>query len=231
MKKWFKILRKNSVSLTYCILLCTLPLIVSSSLGYAAIQYESELRSFTFLQWGVVFLITVFTMGFALTPTTFISLLSGYLLGWEAIPALICSYMGASLLCYSVAKKLDNGTFLDSLHEIDGVDRIIHGLKKEELKIVILSKLSPILPFAASNVLLSIGGASVPNFLLGSLIGMLPRTLAAIWVGRSAHTFQQVMEGNANNSLVTWLIGGLIVISVWGISIVFKRALNEKAQP
>lgn len=223
----FHILRQNKVSLFSSILLCAMPIICSYSIGYYMINAQNYFQSLSTIQWAGIYFVSIFTMGFALTPTTFVSILSGFLIGWNSIPAVIISYLSASLVCFLFAKKLDGGKFIKSLQGIKSINQTLENIKKEELKIVILSKLSPILPFALSNVLLSISKVSIGNFLIGGLIGMLPRTLTSIWLGISAQNIQQIIEGKVENSYTHWVVIVLAIISVFGLARIFKKALSK----
>ena len=228
MQTLFKILRLNKVSLGFSLSLCLLPILVSSSSAYWLIENESLIRNFSSLDWAGFYLLAAVTMAFALTPSTFICILSGYLLGWESLPAVILSYLLACLICYFLAHKLDKGKFLNSIRNIEGVQSTLDKLQTHELRIVILSKISPVLPFSVSNILLSLGGVSLKNFLFGGLIGMLPRTALSIWIGISTLKIQELIEKREFGGYHL-IIAGLIVVSILGLYLTFKGGKNKKS--
>lgn len=223
MLKLFKFLRKNSVSLVYCLALALVPIISSSSISVLAYQYEEAIRAFTLPHWVVFFSLTAFTMAFAITPTTFISILSGYFMGWVCLPFVVLSYLAAAAISFFLSKKIDNGKMLGSLRSYEGAGRVIDNLKNKEFQMVFYSKISPLLPFAFSNFLLSAGGATFKGFMTGSLVGMLPRTIFSVWIGTQAYQLVSISQEGMGFRTQAF-ISILILISVVGIFRLFRKA-------
>ncbi|GJM60988.1 MULTISPECIES: TVP38/TMEM64 family protein [Persicobacter] len=226
MKEIFKILRANGASLGFALGLTALPLIFSGTASVLVLQNEATLRAFDWSQWLLFYALTVITMAFALTPTTLIALISGYLLGWKAIFFIVPSYLLASVLCYFTAQKLDHGNFTNSLREHPQARLILDRLQHQELQLVILTKLSPVLPFAVSNILLAIAGARLRPFFWGAAIGMLPRTLLVIYVGIQANQLEALLA-DPFSGWQQWIILGLIIISVLGLSRMISKAITQ----
>ncbi|MEH6451637.1 MAG: VTT domain-containing protein, partial [Psychromonas sp.] len=183
MKKMFTLLRANGRSLGFAICCTFLPLLLSSTLAYFVIQHEMLLRNLDPIEWAIFFFVSIFSMAFALTPTTLIALICSYLLGWQALPYVVIAYLLASVVCFYVARIMDAGKLMNSLQDHPEAQLVIERLQQQELTLIIFSKLSPILPFAISNILLAIAGARLKYFIIGAFIGMLPRTLVVFWVG------------------------------------------------
>ncbi|MBC7921499.1 MAG: VTT domain-containing protein, partial [Ferruginibacter sp.] len=176
----------NSSSLLYAFLLGLLPLFFSSTVTYYAIRYEPHVRNFDTPAWVGFYVLSSLTMAFALTPTTFIALLSGYFLGWLSILPVSVSYLAASWIGYRAAQRLDGGRFMRNLPRKERAEKLVSNLKNNEFGLIVMARLSPVLPFAVTNVLLSLSGASLRTFLTAGFIGMLPRTMLSIWVGSQA---------------------------------------------
>ncbi len=227
MKTIFNILRANGSSLGFAIALTALPLLFSGTVGYLAIQYEGVIRAFEWHQWLILGAVSAITMAFALTPTTLIALISGYLLGWTALFTVIPAYLIASVICYFVARKIDGGNFIQSLSDHPQAQMILRRLKHQELTLVILTKLSPVLPFAVSNVLLALAGAKLRPFFWGAFIGMMPRTLMVIYVGIQANHLSALLD-DPFSGWQQWAILGLIIISVLGLSKMISNAISNE---
>jgi uncharacterized membrane protein YdjX (TVP38/TMEM64 family) len=219
-------LRKNTFTILYTFFLGLMPLIASSSISYWVITHEQEILNFTLQNWIIAFLIACFTMAFALTPTTFIALLSGYFLGWKAIIPLALSYWVASFLGFKTAKMIDGGRFLKILSEKPKVKQVLENLQKDEFKIILLARLSPILPFAVTNVLFSFSGTKLRNFLTAGFIGMLPRTILSIWIGTQAQEIKRLIEHPSEGNISQILILGLIGGSIFGLGYFVKKAIK-----
>ncbi|MEA5457933.1 VTT domain-containing protein [Arcicella sp. LKC2W] len=220
-------LKKNSFTLLYTFFLGLMPLLVSSSISYWVITHEQEIQAFTFQNWTIAFIIACFTMAFALTPTTFIALLSGYFLGWKAFLPIAISYWIASFLGFKTAQMIDGGRFLKILSEKPKVKQILENLQKDEFKIILLARLSPVLPFAVTNVLFSFSGTKLRNFLTAGFLGMLPRTILSIWIGTQAQEIKKLIEHPSEGSLSQILILGLIGGSILGLGYFVKKAVEK----
>ncbi len=197
------------------------PLLSSASITLLIIKNEPIIAEFSFWQWGIFYLLSVFTMTLAITPTTFMALISGFFLGIDGIIPIVISYQLASLIGYYLAGKLDEG-FLQFIQvKYPKSRRIIDNLHQNQLGLTFLSRLSPALPFAIMNVVLSVSGIRLLHFFWGGLIGMLPRTLLFVWVGLEASKLSDAMVGNENIYIT-------IGISVLILFIIYKLLNRSK---
>ena len=219
-------LKKNTFTLLYTFFLGLMPLLVSSSISYWVITHEREIQNFTFQNWIIAFIFACFTMAFALTPTTFIALLSGYFLGWQAFIPVAITYWIASFLGYKAAQMIDGGRFLRILSEKPKVKQILENLQKDEFKIILLARLSPVLPFAVTNLLFSFSGTKLRNFLTAGFLGMLPRTILSIWIGTQAQEIKRLIEHPSEGNISKFLILGLIGGSILGLGYFVKKAIK-----
>ena len=181
--------------------------------------HEADFQQFGWVNWGLFYFLTIFTMGLAITPTTFIAFVGGYFLAWYSLPFMVPAYLLASLLCYFLSRKVDGGKFVASLRKNPQVDQYLNRAYKSQLSLVIYSKLSPALPFALSNFLLAVMNIRIGQFLLGCFIGMLPRTVLAVWAGQE---LKQFVYAQANPNQLS-LILLLFAISLFGLFRVFKK--------
>jgi uncharacterized membrane protein YdjX (TVP38/TMEM64 family) len=210
----------------------TVPLLISSTVTILAIRFESEISSFGLGEWILFFGISVISMAFALTPTTFIALFCGYFLGLKAIPYMLIAYLAASWLGYNISKLIDKGVFFESLEGFPKAKKFVNGMHERQLGIIILSRISPVLPFAIMNVILSIIGVRIKPFLFAGFVGMLPRTILFMWVGRSGRTLRELLEdGIDRNNFLHLITIVLVLVSILGmiyyIKVIFKKNLKE----
>jgi uncharacterized membrane protein YdjX (TVP38/TMEM64 family) len=219
-------LKKNTFTILYTFFLGLMPLLVSSSISYWVITHEQDIQNFTTQNWIIAFIFACFTMAFALTPTTFIALLSGYFLGWEALIPVAITYWIASFLGYKTAQFIDGGRFLAILSEKPKVKEVLENLQKDEFKIILLARLSPVLPFAVTNVLFSFSGTRLRNFLTAGFLGMLPRTILSIWIGTQAQEIRRLIEHPSEGNISQFLILGLIGASILGLGYFVKKAIK-----
>ncbi|GAB3504000.1 hypothetical protein GCM10027442_05540 [Emticicia fontis] len=125
--------------------------------------------------------------------------------------------MAAIFLVNMVTRWLDKDRFKTYLSENRRVNEILTNIKEQELKIIFFAKLSPVLPFALTNFVFALSGAKLKNILLGGFLGMIPRTVLAIWTGYQAKEIRRLLENPNEGNLQKILLIVLLVASVGGI--------------
>lgn len=225
-----KIISQNKRSLIALTILGAFMVTFSSTTTYFAVQYHDVLLGSSLIVWGFIYFITVFTMALGLTPTTFVAIVSGYFLGWISIPFVVVSYIFALIIGFYLAKIIDGGRFWATFQDHKGVNAIKNNLHKHEFKVVFFSRISPVLPFAIMNILLSILSVRLKNYILGGFIGMLPRTLLSIWLGTQIMVLRQGLNTVKSDNLYTSSFIILIILSVAGLLHYGLKILRETPQ-
>lgn len=206
---------------------------VSSAATYYALTYEKTVAQFGTEAWVVVFLLSCLTMGFALTPTTFVALVSGYFLGLAAIPGVVLGYILASLIGFSLTQTVDQGQLMPSVYHWLGdakaqrLQRLLSGIADHQFGIIVMARLSPILPFALMNVVLPVAGVRLRPFVVAGTLGMLPRTLFFVWLGSEAKVLRTLVEEGGAGVLSRVLLVGLLAISLVGFFYYGQRILRR----
>ena len=108
------------------------PLISSSLIAAFLIQHQPWFQALSFQQWLPLFAVGSLTMATAITPTTFIALVSGYFLGWLAAPPMILSYLLASMLGFVLGKQLDGGRLMSGFEQSSRIHQIVEEVKKRD---------------------------------------------------------------------------------------------------
>lgn len=219
--------RENKSSLLLLVWMTIMPLICSAVITVLALKNEAIIRDFSGFYWLLYFLAITITMAVALTPTTFIALLSGYFLGWYSVPFMLISYLTASGVGFFLAKYIDQGKFLNSVSKFPKVSKFIQAINRTQLSFIILCRISPVLPFAIMNVVLSIMRVNIVKFLWAGFIGMLPRTLLFIWIGSAAKQLIEIVS-TADNRYNQIAFTVFLLISVFGFYLYFKSLLTKK---
>jgi uncharacterized membrane protein YdjX (TVP38/TMEM64 family) len=222
-------IRRNNKLLLFLSLLGIFTLGFSSVTTFFLISYERAIRDFGIAEWTIFFICASFTMAFAMTPTTFISLVSGFFLGFLCIPGVLISYFIASMIGYKLSGVVDNGRFLNSMKEIKGAENMLANLKKGEPWFVILCRLSPFLPFAIMNVFLSAMKIRFSTFMWAGFAGMLPRTLLFIWIGMQFQQIRILLEEGEKHSYAQVSVITLVVLTIVGFYYYFRRVMMKKA--
>jgi uncharacterized membrane protein YdjX (TVP38/TMEM64 family) len=223
------IIKKNKRSFGLLFSLGLIAVFFTTGITFTAMAYEETIRNFTYLHWAIFFIATSFTMAFAMTPTTFIALFTGYFIGFSAIIFLVVSYLAAALLGLFLGKFIDKGKFLESIKDTQekGTASIITNLQNNEFSIIFFARLSPILPFAIMNILLSILKTRIKPYIIGSLMGMLPRTALSVYIGSQVAKMEELIEGG-DNPLWKIITIVLIIVSAIGILKTIQNSVQKK---
>ncbi len=224
-----KRLQPYRTSVAYLALLGIVALTVSSGLSYLVYRYEPYILTFNWLHWALFFIAVSITMAFALTPTTFTALLSGYFLGWASLAPMVIAYLAASFIGYKVGGRVVGDRLLEQLTSSPKARNVIENVRSGQTKVIILARLSPVLPFAVMNVVLAMLKVDMKKYLGASLVGMLPRTALTIFAGTQARNIRQLLENPNENSLLKTGLILLTVASVGGLVYVFTRIMTRSA--
>ncbi|MCF0049614.1 VTT domain-containing protein [Dyadobacter sp. LJ53] len=215
--------KKISLPVVVSILLTVVPLVTTSIITAWAVGHESQLRSWPFEWWVVVTLVLTLASSVALSPPTFLALVYGYFLGWTALPLLFGLNLGAIAIIYGLANFLHASSIRSYLIQVyPQVNALLRRFYQNELRLIFFAKLSPVLPFAITNLFFAMAGARFKQVLAGGTLGMIPRTVLAVWAGREARDIRYLLE-HPNEGLATKIVLILlIVISTIGIGYFFK---------
>ena len=170
-----------------------------------------------------------------LVPGTVLTFGTGFLLGlgWGVAVVSPGSTLGATA-AFLVGRRLGR----DWVRERIGDRRVFRGvdeaIEREGFKVVLLLRLSPLIPYNALNYALALTGVRLRDYLLGSWIGMLPGTVLYVGLGAGARSLAAVVTGSGERP-AAWFglfAAGLVAtaVAVWLVSRAARRALAERAE-
>ncbi len=215
--------RRILLETLYLIWMGALPVISSILLGYFALSNPDFFTSFTLLESVIFWIIAVFIMGLALCPTTFFAMFTGYVWSWSGLLPLIIAYAIASLLGYGMARKMKGDALVDLIRVKFKAADFLNNVQAQSFAWVFLARLSPIFPFAITNAVMAFLGVPLRQFFIGGTLGMLPRTLIALWTGTQAASWANLLN---HPEMLRWqdlASLGMLIISVVGMFFLAKR--------
>ncbi|TDB69259.1 hypothetical protein EZE20_01415 [Arundinibacter roseus] len=200
------------------------PLFTSSLLTGWAITHEQLLAEWPLETWMLATIGLAVASALALSPPTFLALVYGYFLGWIALPFLFLLNLMAILVVYTVARRMRSGSMLLHLQRAyPQVHRLLQRFEENQLRLIFFAKLSPVLPFAVTNLFFVLAGAQLRQVLLGGTLGMVPRTVLAVWVGLEAREISYLLAHPNEDLASKLLLIVLIIASTLGIAWFFKK--------
>jgi len=173
----------------------------------------------------------VLLAGFGCLPTVSQAILAGYAFGVPmGLSLALLGFGGASLIGYELVGRIARGRVEEELQRKPKAamlrDALVHANPIQAFVLVSLLRASPSAPFALTNLLLGSLGVSRKIFFFGTIVGMLPRTLAAVLIG------QQFTGWNGGIDKPRWMIiAGIIavIVLVVLVSKIAAKALKRVA--
>ncbi len=183
--------------------------------------------------WGPILYAAVYVLACVfLVPASWLTLGAGYAFGTVAgaVCAISGALVGASLafvLGRTLAREMIERRIADS-RRFAALD---HGIAREGFRIVLLVRLSPVLPFGPLNYALGITKVSFRDFFLASLVGMIPGSLMYAYLGWATQNIAAMATGEAPKSAAQWTLLAVGLLATVAIIVlltrVARRALRE----
>lgn len=105
---------------------------------------------------------------------------------------------------------------------------------QEGWKVVLLTRLSPVLPFSLLNYGYGLTSVRFGEYTLASWLGMMPGTLLYVYVGSLAGGLAK-LEGARERTPLEWLVYGIGLLATLAVSLyvtrIARRALDKNLAP
>lgn len=171
----------------------------------------------------------LFFCGLALLPTNVVGILAGWAFGFDlGIAVLIAGIVGAASISFLIHSRIVGDKLPHVFETHPKAKAIYEALVGQSVwraaLIISLLRLSPAIPFALTNFLMAAARVPLKSYVIGTFVGMLPRSSAVVFVGAG------VSELTFDDPPNAWLIVfGIVatIISVIVIGRIAKRALNR----
>lgn len=204
----------------------TLPAVVSSSLlllFYNKIQIVAASSYYIMIFYAA----TAFTMFLGLTPTTFIAVITGYAFGWKGLGMMMIAYPAAALMGLFFGKTV-NRWFTGSEGFIHpGLKRFFDALGERQFLLFFFCRLSPVLPFAMTNVALSRMQVKILPYISGTMVGMFPRTFLFFLAGTQTRDLAAFLQNPSYSRADQLILPVFILVSIAGLWMLFSRAAKK----
>jgi uncharacterized membrane protein YdjX (TVP38/TMEM64 family) len=172
-------------------------------------------------------------IGFALAPTYGNALLGGWTFKFPVgFPALMAGLSGAAVIGYVVSHRMIGHRVSETIHEHPKWevvrDALVGGSTLKTFAIVLLLRISPILPFSTTNVLLASCEVRFWPYLFGTILGSAPRQAALVYIASRASKWDAHSPEHRMLAMVS-VAATVVVIII--LAIVAKRALDRATRP
>ena len=188
---------------------------------------DNFLDLFTYLDSGIGVFVYIFIYILAvlfLLPASWLSLLAGFLYGkyLGTFIVFISAFLGASFSFY-IAKKYFAIRIKEIISKFSKFSLLEKIIQKAGLKLIILTRLSPLFPFSILNYFYGFNQIKYKDFAL-SLFFIIPGSFLYCSLGSLAKNFNELMNYKVNNNSITTIIS---ILSTCLVVYLLSKYANE----
>lgn len=182
----------------------------------------------------IAFIVLYMLATIAFLPGSILTLGGGVVFGVGA--GSLYAFMGATLGAtgaFLVGRYLAR-SWVESKIAGDGNFRAIdRAVSREGLKIVILTRLSPLFPFNVLNYAYGLTGVALRDYVLGS-VGMIPGTVMYVYLGDAAGSLASLLAGTGKKTTGEQILfgvglGATVAVTLY-VTKIAKKALAASVQ-
>lgn len=230
------------MAVTWCSVLRVVILLLVScviAIGFFTLPIEKILKTFLVWidtnlgRWGpVVLALAYIPLTVLAVPASILTLGGGYLFGLPVgfVADSLGSTAGATA-AFLLGKMVGRSYVVSKLKNYPKFEAVAIAIQRSGFKITLLLRLAPLLPFNILNYLLSLTPISIGEYILASWLGMVPITLALVYVGTTIKDLSDVTHGWKDISLSHWILVTVGFVSTVVLMVlvdrVAKKSLND----
>ena len=186
--------------------------------------------------WGpIIFALIYIIATVAFMPGSILTLGAGVIFG--VIQGSIYVFIGATIgatAAFLVGRYLARNWVSQKIAGNQKFKAIDEAVGREGLKIVLLTRLSPVFPFNLLNYAFGITGVSLRDYFFGS-VGMIPGTIMYVYIGSLAGSIATIgATEQPTNPTIEWAIRIIGFIATVAVTVyvtkIAKKALDSQIQ-
>ncbi len=156
---------------------------------------------------GIFFFVVIYIfIVLLILPASWLSLAAGYLYGTYlgSLIVFISAFIGASI-SFFISQRFLSKKVLDIINRYPKLSLLENIIQKGGLKLIVLTRLSPLFPFSILNYFYGLNNITYKDFSI-SLICIIPGTFLYCSVGSLLNDLSDIVNLKLNNNLFTSLI-------------------------
>ncbi|WRX21338.1 SNARE associated Golgi protein - like 5 [Theobroma cacao] len=181
--------------------------------------------------WGpLVLAVAYIPLTVLAVPASVLTLGGGYLFGLPV--GFVADSIGATVgagAAFLLGRTIGRSFVVSKLKDYPQFRSVAIAIRRSGFKIVLLLRLVPLLPFNVLNYLLSVTPVPIGEYMLASWLGMMPITLALVYVGTTLKDLSDVTHGWSEFSTARW-VSHAFLISGLAVSVVLMVCVTKVAK-
>jgi uncharacterized membrane protein YdjX (TVP38/TMEM64 family) len=181
---------------------------------------------------AIAFILLYIIASVAFLPGSILTLGAGVVFGlfFGSLYVFVGATLGATA-AFLVGRYLARGWVVQKIAGNKQFRAIDQAVGKEGLKIVLLTRLSPIFPFNLLNYAYGVTGVSLKDYIIGS-VGMIPGTIMYVYIGSLAGSLATIgTAAQPANPTLQWTIRVVGFIATVAVTLyvtkIARKALEE----
>ena len=178
---------------------------------------------------GGLFIVAYTAAAVLVVPGTILTLAAGFVFGVAFGAALVSagSLLGA-IAAFLLGRFATRGWVADRVARSTRLRALVAVTREDGFTIVLLARLSPLLPYNVLNYLFGLTAVRFRDYVLGSWLGMLPATVLYVYIGSLTKTVSALTSGNLDEA---WprrvLLAAGFLATVGLAALIARRATRE----
>lgn len=176
-----------------------------------------------------VFIAVYWIASMLMIPVTFLSLAGGIVYGFAGGMAVVfIASLASAAASFLAARYLMREWIEKKLQSNPKVRALDEAVSKQGWKIVAMSRLTLLLPFALLNYFYGTTGIAFGHYFAATLIAMPPGLCLFVSLGSLAGSFAGNENIHPGQLFATAIAGVLSIVFVIYLSLIYKKALSSK---
>ncbi|XP_042503409.1 TVP38/TMEM64 family membrane protein slr0305-like [Macadamia integrifolia] len=188
-------------------------LLVAISIACYTLPIEKILKDFLLWiqlhlgSWGpLVLAVAYIPLTVLAVPASVLTLGGGYLFGLPI--GFVADSIGATvgaIAAFLLGKTIGRSYVISKLKNYPQFQAVGIAIQRSGFKISLLLRLAPLIPFNMLNYLLSVTPIGIGEYILSTWLGMMPITLALVYIGTTLKDISDVTHGWGEISTTRWV--------------------------
>ncbi|MET4702306.1 putative membrane protein YdjX (TVP38/TMEM64 family) [Constrictibacter sp. MBR-5] len=184
-------------------------------------HWVERLGMWGFAAFGLVYVLATVL----LAPASALSIVAGLVFGVMGIPLVLAAATVGASAAFLIGRYIAQGkvqAMLDGRPRFAAIDRAVGD---EGWKVVLLLRLSPLVPFNLQNYFFGITRIPFRDYVLATFVGIAPGTVVFVWLGimgRAATT------DSTDVGLLRWVLFGVGLLATVGVTVLIGRRTRTK---
>jgi uncharacterized membrane protein YdjX (TVP38/TMEM64 family) len=149
-------------------------------------------------------------------------------LGVGVVTVSISSTLGATA-AFVIGRTVARGWVADKLAARPAFKAIDDAVGQQGLRVVLLTRLSPVFPFNLLNYAFGLTGVPLGKYVLGSWAGMIPGTIMYVYIGSVIGDLSRVAAGLEQREKTTaeWVLYGVGLAATVAVTVLITRTARR----